>query len=223
MVSRGGGCLLELPPAARSRASQRLLVDRFPELDPDAAEEIAQTAGAGLPFPMIEMARARVSGSGCGVGHAAAHGAADLPAGRPARPDVQHRRAPRPHRRLGGRDLRPAGAGVDSPGGRARRGRLPLPAPAGARGPGASRLPPHERSRGHQRVAEALAALERPPGQVAHHYLAAGLASRAVPYVVRAVEIAGALGAFRDAPDPGRRRTRARRSGTPAGPAVAPR
>jgi tetratricopeptide (TPR) repeat protein len=48
-------------------------------------------------------------------------------------------------------------------------------------------------------VAEALASLERPPGQVAHHYLAAGLASRAVPYVVRAVEIAGALGAFRDA------------------------
>ena len=60
-------------------------------------------------------------------------------------------------------------------------------------------LPPHERSRGHQRVAEALAALDRPPGRVAHHYLAAGLASRAVPYVVRAVEIAGALGAFRDA------------------------
>ena len=48
-------------------------------------------------------------------------------------------------------------------------------------------------------MAEALAALERPPGRVAHHYLAAGLASRAVPYVVRAVEIAGALGAFRDA------------------------
>jgi hypothetical protein len=34
---------------------------------------------------------------------------------------------------------------------------------------------------------------------VAHHYLAAGLASRAVPYVVRAVETAGALGAYRDA------------------------
>jgi tetratricopeptide (TPR) repeat protein len=48
-------------------------------------------------------------------------------------------------------------------------------------------------------VAEALAALERPPGRVAHHYLAAGLATRAVPYVVRAVEIAGALGAYRDA------------------------
>jgi tetratricopeptide (TPR) repeat protein len=48
-------------------------------------------------------------------------------------------------------------------------------------------------------VAEALAALERPPGRVAHHYLAAGLASRAVPYVVRAVETAGALGAYRDA------------------------
>ena len=60
-------------------------------------------------------------------------------------------------------------------------------------------LPPHQRSRGHQRVAEALAALDRPPGRVAHHYLAAGLPSRAVPYVVRAVETAGALGAFRDA------------------------
>ena len=60
-------------------------------------------------------------------------------------------------------------------------------------------VPPHERPRGHQRVAEALAVLDRPPGRVAHHYLAAGLASRAVPYVVRAVEIAGALGAFRDA------------------------
>ena len=60
-------------------------------------------------------------------------------------------------------------------------------------------VPPHERSRGHQRVAEALARLERPPRQVAHHYLAAGLASRAVPYAVQAVEIAGALGAYRDA------------------------
>ena len=39
-----------------------------------------------------------------------------------------------------------------------------------------------------------------------------GLASRAVPYVVRAVEIAGALGAYRDALDPGRRRPRARRA-----------
>ena len=60
-------------------------------------------------------------------------------------------------------------------------------------------VPPHERSRGHQRVAEALARLERPPRQVAHHYLAAGLGSRAVPYAVQAVEIAGALGAYRDA------------------------
>jgi tetratricopeptide (TPR) repeat protein len=48
-------------------------------------------------------------------------------------------------------------------------------------------------------VAEALARLERPPRQVAHHYLAAGLGSRAVPYAVQAVEIAGALGAYRDA------------------------
>jgi hypothetical protein len=62
MVSRGAGLLVELDPLDAA-ASQRLLVDRFPDLDPDAAGEIAQTAG-GLPFPMIEMARARVSGSG---------------------------------------------------------------------------------------------------------------------------------------------------------------
>ena len=36
-------------------------------------------------------------------------------------------------------------------------------------------------------------------GRVAHHFIVAGLPSRAAPYVVRAVETAGALGAYRDA------------------------
>jgi tetratricopeptide (TPR) repeat protein len=50
-----------------------------------------------------------------------------------------------------------------------------------------------------RQVANQLAALEAAPGRVAHQYLAAGLPSRAVPYVVRAVETAGALGAYREA------------------------
>jgi tetratricopeptide (TPR) repeat protein len=41
--------------------------------------------------------------------------------------------------------------------------------------------------------------LTPPPGRVAHQYLAAGLPSKAVPFALRAVETAGALGAYRDA------------------------
>jgi len=48
-------------------------------------------------------------------------------------------------------------------------------------------------------VAEQLAGLGAPPSRVAHRYLTAGLPSRAVPYVLRTVESAGALGAYRDA------------------------
>ena len=117
MVSRGAGQLIELGPLDAG-ASQRLLVDRFPELDPVAAEEIAQTAG-GLPFPMIEMARARVSGSGSVSAMLPPEALRTFQQGRPARSGLQHRRAPRHQRRLGGRDLRPAGAGVGSAGGRA--------------------------------------------------------------------------------------------------------
>jgi DNA-binding SARP family transcriptional activator/tetratricopeptide (TPR) repeat protein len=196
MASRGGGHLIELRPLA-ARASQRLLVDRFPQLDPDAAEEIAQ-AGGGLPFPMIEMARARVSGSGAvsavlptatlrtfqrvallGV----TFGTDELLAVSDGAEDETYGHL---ELALAALVVEPAEGGY--------RFRHPL-----VREGLVEQLPPHERSRGHQRVAEALAVLERPPARVAHHYLAAGLPSRAVPYVVRAVETAGALGAYRDA------------------------
>jgi tetratricopeptide (TPR) repeat protein len=48
-------------------------------------------------------------------------------------------------------------------------------------------------------VAEQLAALGAPPVRVAHQLLAAGMPRRAVPFVIDAVETAGALGAYRDA------------------------
>lgn len=48
-------------------------------------------------------------------------------------------------------------------------------------------------------VAESLAELGAGPQRVAHQFIEAGLPARAVPYVVRAVETAGALGAYRDA------------------------
>ena len=60
-------------------------------------------------------------------------------------------------------------------------------------------MTPAELGANRRGVAEALAALAGPPGRVAHHFLAAGLPGRAVPFAVRAVESAGALGAYRDA------------------------
>ncbi|MFC5175185.1 ATP-binding protein [Nocardioides taihuensis] len=196
MVSRGGGDLLELRPLPL-RASQRLLLDRFPELDPEAADEIAEAAG-GLPFALIEMARSRVDGSGPAAAvlpppalrtfqRVALLGLAfstdELLALSDGSEDETYDQL---ELALAALVVEPAEGGY--------RFRHPL-----VREALVDQLPPHERSRGHQRVAEALVALERPPGQVAHHYLAAGLASRAVPHVVRAVEIAGALGAYRDA------------------------
>lgn len=196
MVSIGRGHVLALRPLT-SGASQRLLLDRFPELDPDAADEIALATG-GLPFPMIEMARVRVRGAGAV--------SAILP-----------RAAQRTFQRIAllgltfstDELLAVADGSEDETYGHLELALAALvvePAEGGFRFRHpllreglVEQLPPHERSRGHQRVAEALAALGHPPGRVAHHYIAAGLASRAVPYVVRAVETAGALGAFRDA------------------------
>ena len=47
-------------------------------------------------------------------------------------------------------------------------------------------------------MAERIAELGGPPARMAHLFVAAGLRSRAVPYALRAVETAGALGAYRD-------------------------
>lgn len=196
MVSRGGNHLLRLRPLGVA-AAQRLLMDRFPELDPTVADEIAHAAG-GLPFAMIELARARMDGSGAMT--------AVLP---PAALRTFQRVAllgmtfsteellgvsDRSEDETYGQLEQALAALVVEPAEGGFRFRHPL-----VREGLVEQLRAHERSRGHQRVAEALAALDRPPGRVAHHYLAAGLPSRAVPYVGPAVDIAGALGAFRDA------------------------
>ena len=60
-------------------------------------------------------------------------------------------------------------------------------------------LQPSARLSERRIVAERLAAMGAPPSRVAHQFIAAGLPSRAVPYVLSAVEAAGALGAYRDA------------------------
>jgi DNA-binding SARP family transcriptional activator/tetratricopeptide (TPR) repeat protein len=196
LVARGSGHRIVLGPLSAG-AAQRLLADRFPDLDPQAAEEIAHAA-AGLPFAMLERARSRAGGVGAvsaplpadamrTFGRVAllglTFGTDELLAVADGTEDETYAEL---EQALAALVVEPAEGGY--------RFRHPL-----VREGLLDQLPPHQRSRGHQRVAEALASLDRPPGRVAHHYLAAGLPSRAVPYVVRAVETAGALGAVRDA------------------------
>ncbi len=59
-------------------------------------------------------------------------------------------------------------------------------------------IPAQQASEFSREVAERIAGLGGPPARMAHLFVAAGLRSRAVPYVLRAVETAGALGAYRD-------------------------
>ncbi|WP_162529660.1 ATP-binding protein [Nocardioides caldifontis] len=60
-------------------------------------------------------------------------------------------------------------------------------------------LAAHERVAASRVVAERLAAAGAEPVRVAHHLVLAGTPAKAVPFVLRAVETAGALGAYRDA------------------------
>ena len=61
------------------------------------------------------------------------------------------------------------------------------------------RCPLQEQAAARVQVAEQLAALGAAPARVAHQLLAAGQPARAIPFVIPAVETAGALGAYRDA------------------------
>jgi len=197
LVARGTGSRVELAPLDRA-ATRRLLADRFPDLDHDAVERI-WAASAGLPFTVLEMARSQAAGGTDGVlpvlppavlrtfqrvallgstfntdELVAVSGVAEEDA-------YRHLEAG-----LGGLLVQRCGGGYCFRHSLVRESLL-------------RQLPPHAESTARREVAERLAALGAPPGRVAHHFLAAGLPSRAVPYVLRAVETAGALGAYRDA------------------------
>ncbi|WP_457254634.1 ATP-binding protein [Pedococcus sp. P5_B7] len=60
-------------------------------------------------------------------------------------------------------------------------------------------MPPTAQSAARVEVARELARLGASPARIAHQYLAAGQPRQAIPYVLPAVETAGALGAYRDA------------------------
>ena len=179
-------------------AVERLVREEHPELDPAAVEHITEVS-RGLPFVALELARNHGTGRTDGI----------LP------------RLPRPVVRTFARvallgmtfttDELLAVSGVeedtayehlhaawaaallehDDAG---HRFRHPL-----IREALLAEVPEPQLVRLRRQVAESLAGLGASPQRVAHQFLAAGLPARAVPYVVKAVETAGALGAYRDA------------------------
>lgn len=197
LVSRGIGSRVELAPLGEA-ATRRLVAQQFPSLDDEALHRVWEVSG-GLPFTALELGRAAAQGRPESI-------AAGLP-----------RAVQRTFQRVAllgssfttDELLAVACVGKDEAYRHLEVGLAALvvePADTGYRfrhplireGLMASQ-PPHERSAARQLVAERLAALGAAPARVAHQFIAAGQPLQAIPYVLPAVETAGALGAYRDA------------------------
>lgn len=196
LLRRGAGSRLELrpldPPAVR-----RLLADGFADLDEARVEEIVQASG-GLPFTVLELARSARDGDRSGVP------ALSLPTtetcqrlallGGAFTTDEVLALAHASERDAYAQLEEAVAAHVVEPAEAGYRFRHPL-----LRERLEDAIPSHRRAAVLRDVAERMEGLGGPPSRLAHLFLSAGLHSRAVPYVVRAVETSGALGAYRDA------------------------
>ncbi len=196
LVRRGAGSRIELGPLDRA-ATRRLVANRFPELPAGQVDEISQVSG-GLPFSALELASRPETGRGAG-----------LPPLPPGAPETLQRLA-----LLGmvfTTDELLALSAMDEDATyeqleAAMSTGIVEPADAGYRFRHAlvrerlvETIPAVKLAGMWREVAERIAELGGPPARMAHLFIEAGLASRAVPYVLRAVETAGALGAYRDA------------------------
>jgi len=196
LIARGAGVQVALTPLSEQDTRQ-LIADRFPDLPTSSVEGIC-TASGGLPFTALELARSH------GAGASAVLSALPAPViSTFARTAL-----------LGSAfttDELLAVSGVDEDQ-TYRYLDVALSAMVVERTEAGYRfrhalvreallqaVPPGAQSTARREVAEALAETNSAPGRVARQFLAAGLAGRAVPYAVRAVETAGALGAYRDA------------------------
>jgi DNA-binding SARP family transcriptional activator/tetratricopeptide (TPR) repeat protein len=197
LAARDPSSLVEVPPLSAD-ATRRLVSASHPDLSAEAVDEIWQVS-AGLPFLALEQARNRTTGR-----------TSDVLPPMPADVLVTFERVAL----LGTTfttDEVLALAGTDEavayrqleyaiasllvePGETGYRFRHPL-----IRESLVERMPTRVRLAARREVGETLAALGAPPARIAHQLLKGGLPSRAAPYVVQAVETAGALGAYRDA------------------------
>ena len=194
IAARDSGDRIDLTPLSES-ATRRLLADQFPDLEPDAVDRI-WTVSAGLPYTVLELAAGEPA-----------------PGGLPALTQEAQRSLQRVAL-LGSsfttdEFLAVSGLPEDEAYRHLEAGLMALvvvPETAGYRFRHAlvrealmAAMPPYALAAARREAAEQLAALGASPARVAHQFIAAGLPSRAVPYVVRTVETAGALGAYRDA------------------------
>jgi tetratricopeptide (TPR) repeat protein len=194
LVARGTGSRIELGPLSES-ATRRLLAERFPDLPASVVDHV-WAVSAGVPFAVLELARGQGTTSVVPalpepvlrtLGRVALLGSTfttdELLAVAGVEEDVAYRHL---EAGLAGLVVEPA-----EPGFRFRHALVREALVAG--------MPPYVELSARREVAERLAEMGAPPARVAHQLLAAGLTSRAVPFVLRAVETAGALGAYRDA------------------------
>jgi DNA-binding SARP family transcriptional activator len=197
LIARGIGTRVDLDPLPEA-AVRRLLRQRFPDLD-DATLTRIGTVSGGLPFTALELARAAAEGRAVtpvsGLPRAAQRtfqrvamlGATFTTDELLALADVGEAEAYRQlEAALAALLVEPAETGYRF------RHALLREALLGS-------MPPHAQAAARRAVAERLAGLGAAPARVAHQFLAAGQPLQAIPYVIPAVETAGALGAYRDA------------------------
>ena len=197
LISRGIGTRVDLAPLGET-ATRRLLAQQFPSLDDETAHRIWEVSG-GLPFTVQELARAAAAGrpQSVGVGlppavrrtfeRVAMLGSTFTTDELLAVADVDQREAySHLETALAALVVEPADPGYRFRHALIREGLI-------------GSMPSHARAAARQEVAERLADLGAAPARVAHQFLAAGQPQKAIPYVLPAVETAGALGAYRDA------------------------
>jgi tetratricopeptide (TPR) repeat protein len=197
LVARGIGLRIEGSPLTES-ATLRLLADRFPGLDEAAQHQIWAVSG-GLPFTALELGAAAATGREPAtissvppdtlraLQRAALLGLSFTTDEFLAVAGVSEAEA---YRHL---ETAQAGLVVEwSETGYQFRHPLVREAVLDSMAPAAQ-------SAARVEVARELARLGAPPARIAHQYLSAGQPRQAIPYVLPAVETAGALGAYRDA------------------------
>ena len=195
LVRRGAGTRIELGPLDHA-ATRRLLTDRFPNLSPGQVEEISELSG-GLPFSALELA-----------GNPDPRGAVLLPP-LPAPTAETFQRAALLGSVFTTDELIALSGGDEDTGydqlETALSAGVVETSDAGYRFRHAlvrerfiETIPANRRAEAWREVAERICQLGGPPSRMAHLFVAAGLPSRAVPYALRAMETAGALGAYRD-------------------------
>ncbi|WP_167305963.1 ATP-binding protein [Nocardioides euryhalodurans] len=197
LLSRDVGAGVEVRPLSTD-AIARLLREVHPRLSPDLVERIADLSG-GLPFTALELARRQGVGENGDV--VPPFPVATLRTFRRlallgmtfSTDELLTMSEEDEETAYAQLDLAVTGRLVEQVDG-GHRFRHPL-----LREALVDQLTASERVAEQREVAARLSRLDGPPTRVAHLFVAAGRPALAVPFVLQAVETAGALGAYRDA------------------------